>query len=138
MCVSYVSSGVNLCSMTSMFVLIFVLCLQAHRFAQGNYEFQVRVYSYNHFNDRRDYQGARCDVVSSNPCDNYFTFCLQAYGASQTSTICHYGFYRTINNPQTATYVSFPLGQNVFAQNVNNPLVFSGSPAWIVSLPIIL
>lgn len=104
---------------------------QCYLCAVGNYEFQVRVYSYSHTN-RREWDGDYCDVFSSNPCDNYFLFCLQAYGQSQTSSYCPYGSYLTSSRPIAATSATFDVGSNIFAPGVNNPLVYRGT-RWIVS-----
>ena len=117
---------------------------QSYFCAEADWELHVRIHSYNHLNSQRDFEGRHCDSLPDDPCENYFIFCLQFYEWSQTSNACQYR-YLTANGPlevrsgiiggggSSSSSATFSVGQNIFAQGVDNPLIYRGSGAWIVS-----
>ena len=130
---SLVSSSGLYFSRDLMFHINFVL--QSFICAEANWELHVRIHSYSHLNSQRDWQGNHCDPFPDDPCENYFIFCLQLHGWSQTSNACHFGQFDARNRIITTSSATSPDGQNIFAQGIDNPLIFRGAAgqAWIVS-----
>ena len=110
---------------------------QSYFCAEAHWELHVRIHSYNHLGSQRDFEGRHCDPHPDDPCENYFIFCLQFYGWSQTSNACQYltanGNREVRSGIITSSSATFSVGQNIFAQGVDNPLIYKGNGAWIVS-----
>lgn len=61
--------------------------------------------------------------VCSDPCDTYFTFCLQPMNEVGLSS-CRYGIYETLE--VGGDDVSFERGTAIDRSITNNPLIFTG------------
>ena len=108
-------------------------------FVSSSYTLYVRANSYsNSYNTVAD--GTCCNQFATSSCNywlclncqcnNYFTFCLRAYGASHdgNATLCPLGSYKTGDIGDD----SFSFGSSSIDSGVPNPLVFTGN-VWPVS-----
>ena len=117
------------------FYTSFFFVSQSYFCAEANWELHVRIHSYIHLNSQTDWEGHHCDPIPSDPCENYFFFCLQPHGFRQTSNRCLHGLFDARNRIFTSSSATFSEGQNVFGPGIDNPLIFRGTAneAWIVS-----
>ena len=89
----------------------------------GTYYFYVEVQSFSNPGNQDSNENC-CDIGCGN-CDNYFIFCLRAYGYD--GDICPYGSFSTSSNVQGGSSLTFSTGSSALANNVPNPLQYAGT-----------
>ena len=104
---------------------------------KANYVLEVRVHTYQN-SDHKEVDGYCCEsyawVWCSDHCDNIFHFCLRPTGTTRddNSGNCPLGRYNTVSDVPGGDDISF--GSSNIAPGVPNPLTFTGSSAWPVSI----
>ena len=110
----------------------YLLSLQCHS-CFSNYVLKIRAVRYRNPTDE-DHNGESCDILFYTECDVYLQFCIRNVNLSPSNAD---NCWDTITTSPSfeSTDLTFPTTGSLYpGANVNNPVTFTGSSAWPVSL----